>query len=60
VLRTHGSQSPSRAAVPGGRKINLRHAFAGQAVGIKEVLEKIWLVTFVHYDVGSSITKGGA
>jgi hypothetical protein len=26
----------------GGRKINLSHAFAGQAVGIKEVAEKIW------------------
>jgi hypothetical protein len=29
----------------GGRKINLSHAFAGQAVGIKEVAEKIWLIT---------------
>jgi hypothetical protein len=28
------------------------HAFAGQAVGIKEVAEKIWLVTFMHYDLG--------
>jgi putative transposase len=36
----------------GGRKINLSHAFAGQAVGIKEVAEKIWLVTFMHYDLG--------
>ena len=35
-----------------GRKINLSHAFAGQAVGIKEVAEKIWLVTFMHYDLG--------
>ena len=24
----------------------------GQAVGIKEVAEKIWLVTFMHYDLG--------
>ena len=31
---------------------NLSHAFAGQAVGIKEVAEKIWLVTFMHYDLG--------
>lgn len=37
----------------GGRKINLSHAFAGQAVGcIEEVAEKIWLVTFMHYDLG--------
>jgi putative transposase len=26
--------------------------FAGQKVGIKEVSEKIWLVTFMHYDLG--------
>jgi hypothetical protein len=43
-----------------GRKINVSHAFAGQAVGIKEVAEKIWLVTFMHYDLASSITKNGA
>ena len=36
----------------GGRKINLSQAFAGQAVRIKEVAEKIWLVTFMHYDLG--------
>jgi hypothetical protein len=36
----------------GGRKIDLSHAFAGQAVGIREVAEKIWLVTFMHYDLG--------
>ena len=26
--------------------------FAGQNVGIKEVSGKIWLVTFMHYDLG--------
>jgi putative transposase len=36
----------------GGRKINVSHSFAGQAVGIKEVAEKIWLMTFMHYDLG--------
>jgi putative transposase len=36
----------------GGRKINLSAVFAGQNVGIKEVSEKIWLVTFMHYDLG--------
>lgn len=36
----------------GGRKINLSQVFAGQKVGIKEVAEKIWLVTFMHYDLG--------
>lgn len=36
----------------GGRKINLSVVFAGQNVGIREVSEKIWLVTFMHYDLG--------
>ncbi len=36
----------------GGRKINLSVVFAGQNVGIKEVSEKIWLVTFMQYDLG--------
>ena len=26
--------------------------FAGQNVGIKEVSDKIWLVTFMKYDLG--------
>ena len=36
----------------GRRKINLSIVFAGQSVGIKEVSEMIWLVSFVHYDLG--------
>ncbi len=36
----------------GKRKINLSLAFAGQNVGIKEVSDRIWLVTFMHYDLG--------
>ena len=34
------------------RKINFSQVFAGQNVGIKEVADKIWLVTFMHYDLG--------
>lgn len=34
------------------RKINLSAVFAGQDVGIKEVADKIWLVSFMHYDLG--------
>jgi putative transposase len=34
------------------RKINLSHVFAGQNVGITQVAERIWLVTFMHYDLG--------
>jgi hypothetical protein len=36
----------------GRRKVNLSHVFAGQKVGIKEVAEKIWLVSFMQYDLG--------
>jgi len=35
-----------------GRKVNLRHVFAGQNVGVTQVGERIWLVTFMHYDLG--------
>ena len=36
----------------GRRKVNLSRAFAGQSVGIKEIAEKIWLVSFMQYDLG--------
>ena len=36
----------------GHRKINLSQVFAGQNVGIREVSERIWLVSFMHYDLG--------
>jgi putative transposase len=32
-----------------GRKINLSHVFAGQNVGVTEVGDHLWLVTFMHY-----------
>jgi|SRR5579863_4678442 len=34
------------------KKINLSTVFAGQTVGIKEVDDAIWLVSFMHYDLG--------
>ena len=34
------------------KKINLSTCLAGQAVGIKEVEDGIWLVSFMHYDLG--------
>ncbi len=34
------------------RKINLSQVFAGQNVGVKEVSDRIWLVSFMHYDLG--------
>jgi putative transposase len=34
------------------RKINLSQVFAGQKVGITQVNDRIWLVTFMDYDLG--------
>lgn len=36
----------------GRRKINLSLAFAGQLVGIREIDEQIWLVSFMDFDLG--------
>ena len=36
----------------GRRKINLSKVFAGQNVGVKEISDRIWLVTFMQYDLG--------
>jgi len=35
-----------------GRKINLSHALAGQNVGVTQVGDRLWLITFMHYDLG--------
>jgi putative transposase len=34
------------------RKINVSQVFAGQKVGGRQVDEHVWLVTFMHYDLG--------
>jgi transposase InsO family protein len=36
----------------GSRKINFSNVFAGQDVGIREVADGIWLVSFMEYDLG--------
>lgn len=36
----------------GNRRISLSAVFAGQLVGIREVEDQIWLVSFVEYDIG--------
>ena len=33
-------------------KINLSQVFAGQILGLREVEDRIWLVTFLKYDLG--------
>ncbi len=40
----------------GKKKINFRTVFAGQAVGIREVHDDIWLLSFMDY-VGSAAIK---
>ena len=34
------------------QKVNVSQVFAGQSVGVKEVANRIWLVSFMHYDLG--------
>jgi hypothetical protein len=34
------------------REFNLSQVFAGQTVGIKQTDERIWLVSFIVYDLG--------
>ncbi len=36
----------------GHRKINLSIVFSGQVVGVREVADKIWLVSFMDFDLG--------
>ena len=36
----------------GPMKINISQAFAGQRVGVKQVADQIWLVSFMNFDLG--------
>ena len=36
----------------GKRKINFSTVFAGQLVGVRQVTNSVWLVSFMHYDLG--------
>lgn len=36
----------------GKRKINLSQVFAGQLLGLREVDDQVWLVSFMDYDIG--------
>jgi putative transposase len=31
--------------------VNLSHVFAGQRVGVTQLGERVWLVTFMRYDL---------
>jgi hypothetical protein len=41
-----------RPHLPGQQKIKLNQVFAGQAVGIKDVHDDIWLMSIMDYDLG--------
>lgn len=34
------------------KQVNLSQVFAGQDVGVKQVSDRIWLVSFMDYDLG--------
>ena len=36
----------------GWRKINLSKVVAGRSVGVREVADQVWLVSFMDYDLG--------
>lgn len=36
----------------GKRKINLSQVFAGQILGLTQIEDRVWLVTFMDYDIG--------
>ena len=38
------------ASVRPTRRLNLSQVFAGQNVGVREVADHIWLISFMHYD----------
>jgi hypothetical protein len=46
------SRSPVAATYAYRKKISLSLSLAGQAVGVKEVDNGIWLVSFMEYDLG--------
>ena len=46
-------QNVTRAAIfTGNGDLFISHVLAGQRVGIKEVDEGIWIVSFMQYDLG--------
>jgi hypothetical protein len=38
--------------VTGRRKIHLSTVFAGQYVGMREIADEVWFVSFMDYDLG--------
>jgi hypothetical protein len=46
------SSQPEEVSACTARGINISTVLAGQTLGIKEIDEGIWLVSFMHYDLG--------
>ena len=44
------TESPRHPHV--GPKVNLSHVFAGQNVGVTQVGDRVWLVSFMQNDLG--------
>jgi hypothetical protein len=56
-LIAQSSEVPTRPGKAGRicmhrKKINISYVLAGQRVGIKEVDDGIWIVSFTQYDLG--------
>jgi len=51
MIATFSSPACSRICVH-RKKINISTVLADQTVGIKEVADGLWLVRFMHYDLG--------
>lgn len=43
----------------GRLKVNLSTVFAGQFVGIREVEDQVWLISFLEHDLGFFDTEKG-
>jgi hypothetical protein len=41
-----------RPHLPASQKIHLSTVLAGQPIGIKEVDDRIWIASFMRYDLG--------
>ena len=41
-----------RSHLHGSTKINFSTVFAGQNLGVKQIADRIWLVSFIDYDLG--------
>ena len=48
----HPSQKRTASICRLGHRINLSHVFAGHSVGVTQVGDHVWPVTFMHCDLG--------